>query len=208
MKKIKLVVFGLAICLIGCKAHVYTLNDWFKDAIEILGYTDNTAIEAWKKLLNTTDVNAELYAKDAALMLYHILNEDGENVEETMIALGYFTEKQLLSSSTINQDQAKDLLEKAKRDLSTKTFLEDKVDITFNEEMTFSNDLESESAGLYETEDGYYRVEETGEITEVPIEEAIEDLDIETTFQPDLSQGIIFPEGTVFQAAPSSMNYR
>lgn len=208
MKKVKLLIFGLAICLIGCKAHVYTLNDWFKDAIEILGYTDNTAIEVWKKLLNATDVNAELYAKDAALMLYHVLNEEGENVEETMIALGYFTEEQLLSSSTIDQDQAKDLLEKAKRDLSTKTFLEDKVDITFKEEMTFSNDLENEPAGLYETEDGYYRIEETGKISEVPIEEVVEDLDIETTFRPDLSQGIIFPEGTVFQAAPSSMNYQ
>lgn len=199
MKKLIFLGVVCTLMLTGCHDNTYTLNQFFQDAVTILNYSDDTVITSWQKLLETRDFNDEVYAQDVAVVLCDALNEESE----AMVALGYFTQEELTSIKPLTQEKAQSLLEKAKEDLSTKTFMEDKTEIELKQDMQWTDNLENEPAGFYETEEGYYEVKEDGTIEEMAIEDVLEILEIETTFQPDLSEGVIFPKGTVFQADSS-----
>lgn len=198
---------GMLLILCGCQQPVYTLENWLNDAIEILSIDENI-MDHWEKSFESEQLTAPLRCQQAAGVLFELLHESGENPLDAMTDLGYFSENQIKENQEISEKDGKSLLEKAKNDLVDRTFLENETELTLKQ---LIKPIDSEALlgqvepGYYETDEGYYYVDEDGTISEVPLEDIIQELEIQTTFQPDLSEGVIFPEGTSFEASPSQM---
>lgn len=205
MKRGGVFLLGAIFLLTGCHQKNYTLENWLSDAVEVLHY-DDSILGHWKELVKQEQLNQSLQSNEAAVILFDILGEEGTS-EEVMVDLGYFTADEIKNHQVLSQKEGMDLLMKAKQELKTRTFFETKEDIQFKVEVIPTDEpLENLSAGYYETVNGFFEVNQDGEVREVPIEEIIEVLEIETTFQPNLSEGIIFPEGTSFQAVSSGIS--
>lgn len=198
--------------LFGCQSPAYTLEEWLSDACDQMAYSDNSVITHWHHLLSDTDLKQPLRAREAAIILFDILDESGEDPFKAMVGLGYFSKSDLELNSLIDFEEAKSLLEMAKKDLLNRTFIEPVTDLELNQPVIASfekiEELTNQSAGLYEVADGYYEVLENGNIQERQIDEVLSSLEIETTFTPDLSETAVFPQGTIFEADLNLESYR
>lgn len=77
--------------LFGCQSPAYTLEEWLSDACDQMAYSDNSVITHWHHLLSDTDLKQPLRAREAAIILFDILDESGEDPFKAMVGLGYFS---------------------------------------------------------------------------------------------------------------------
>ena len=194
------------VILTGCRGPSYAVGEWLEDACLQMGYADQSVITHWQTLLLSADLSEQLTSRHAAVILYDILDEQGNDPYTVMVNLGYFNQQAMDDNVPVYFEEAQSLLEKAKSDLATRTVWQPKTEIVFKEALTGQaadfHELTDADPGIYDVDGLYYRVSEDGDVKEISLDEVLSSLEIEATFQPDLEESIIFPDDVNFTSAP------
>lgn len=191
-------VFCLALCLMGCQHHqTYSIGEWLESLVEQLSYQDDSIMTHWQQLLQDKSLEEPLCITDTILVLNDILDGDDKDF---LVAMGLYEKEEITTDNFVSKERAMRLNDKLLEILENEVFSQPKTDATFKPGIIQTDDLDQEhTPGIYETPDGYYVIEDDGTIREARFDEIIAELDIETTFSPDLSESIILPEDAMIQ---------
>lgn len=184
----------------GCQLHpsAYTLEQWLNDWQQVLEWQNDQPMHRWEEQFGRAALSQPLTVQTASVVIADVLQEDPEQ----LVDLGYF-QPSAKPEDVVCQAQAQSMIQMVIQDLSERTFMTTKTQLDLSQpildEVDSLADLASQPPGIYLSEGIYYQVSETGSVDPIPLEKVMNHLQVQTTFQPDLTSAVIFPEGTSFQ---------
>lgn len=174
--------------LCGCQTEVYTVEDYLEDTKALFMLEDEINMDA--------KLEDSLTLETVVMMLKELTHED----LDYLVAIGCLENKELDLEKKVSQSEAMAMNQCVYEELYQREFYEtyfEMEDISFVDEDVDLTELEE---GIYAKEDSFYQVTEQGEVKEYDLEM----LELETTFVPDLSEGIILPENSEVSVSDTS----
>lgn len=174
----KILLFALMFIFIGCQTDTYLLSSYLEDTKSLF------LIEG--DLETKGDINSPLHYKELAEILIDLTHES----LDYLYTLECFDESMYLKNEVVSKDQALKINQKVYEDLFQKEYYETTFDLGNITSVDANEKLNAIKPGIYEQNGDFYEVDENGNVQNYDIK----DIELESTFSPNLQQSIILPE--------------